>query len=210
MNNYLVAVFALMTLAALYVPAVGQVTRRTRARSARTKVTVRVDEPNVRQASTDYDSIRFRPGDVVRIDAGGCVQTGGAGKTWKLYVEPQGEEADVYYHGLIWIPGVTDSFPQSPTVPGYARLSGLLGRTLKIPNGSAPSGLSLRLGYEDDDYGDNGYYSHDDGTDDQCKGVGNAYVSITIENRARRVAPRPGNRDRRRARDRKAVTTDSN
>ena len=27
----------------------------------------------------------------------------------------------------------------------------------------------LRLGYEDDDYSDNGYWGHDDGTGDQCK-----------------------------------------
>ena len=33
---------------------------------------------------------------------------------------------------------------------------------------------------EDDGYSDNGYYSHDDGTNNQCKGVDNAWVSLTI------------------------------
>ena len=33
---------------------------------------------------------------------------------------------------------------------------------------------SLWLAYSDDGYGDNGYWGHDDGTSDQCKGVGSA------------------------------------
>jgi hypothetical protein len=39
----------------------------------------------------------------------------------------------------------------------------------------------LALGYEDDDYGDNGYYDHDNGNDDQCKDIGPAWVIMTIE-----------------------------
>jgi len=38
----------------------------------------------------------------------------------------------------------------------------------------------LMLGFEDDQYEDNGYANHDDGTDDQCKNVGSAAVSILI------------------------------
>jgi hypothetical protein len=43
----------------------------------------------------------------------------------------------------------------------------------------------LHLGYEDDNYSDNGYYRHDNGNDDQCKTDGNndggpAHVTITI------------------------------
>ena len=40
---------------------------------------------------------------------------------------------------------------------------------------------ALLLGYEDDGYGDNGYYAHDDGTENQCKNVGNAWVTVRIE-----------------------------
>jgi hypothetical protein len=50
--------------------------------------------------------------------------------------------------------------------------------------------LYLRLGYEDDGYGDNSYSAHDDGTQDQCKGPGGgaAWIEITI---VRNVAPPP-------------------
>ena len=34
------------------------------------------------------------------------------------------------------------------------------------------------LGYEDDGYGDNGYYSHDNGTGNQCLDVGDAWVTL--------------------------------
>lgn len=47
--------------------------------------------------------------------------------------------------------------------------------------------MFLRLGYDDkpDHYGDNGYYDHDDGTDDQCSGVGAAWVTIRIRNHSK-------------------------
>src|SRR5712671_6339427 len=67
----------------------------------------RIDEPNVKEPVTPYPQIVFRPGDRVTITAGGCVQTGGVGKTWKRYVDPQGPNADHLYHGLIQIPGAT-------------------------------------------------------------------------------------------------------
>ena len=35
----------------------------------------------------------------------------------------------------------------------------------------------------DDNYDDNGYYAHDDGTNGQCRGVGNAYVHVSIDRR---------------------------
>jgi hypothetical protein len=51
----------------------------------------------------------------------------------------------------------------------------MVGQTFVLPFSGA-----LVLGYEDDGYSDNGYYAHDDGTGNQCKGVGNAFVSLTI------------------------------
>src|ERR1051325_158363 len=66
----------------------------------------RIRQPNVRQFLTPYPQIRFQPGDRITIEAGGCVQTGGIGKTWKQYVNPKGPNAVQLYHGLIWIPGV--------------------------------------------------------------------------------------------------------
>jgi hypothetical protein len=142
-----------------------------------TTTVVRIDEPVVNQRLTEYRDITFQAGDVVTVDAGGCVQTGGHGNTWKRYVNPSGPNADRLYHGLIWIPGVMGDL---------ARIQGWIGRPLTIPAGVAPAQAFLRLGYEDDGYGDNGYYSHDDGTSDQCKGSGggSAWITITIVHHA--------------------------
>jgi hypothetical protein len=123
-----------------------------------------VDEPVVTQPATEYPAIQFHAGDRVTVDAGGCVQTGGHGATWKRYVDPS--SGNGLYHGTISLPGVTN---------GLTELRFMVGRTYELPFDG-----DLVLGYEDDGYSDNGYYSHDDGTNNQCKGVGNAFVSLTI------------------------------
>jgi hypothetical protein len=144
---------------------------------------IRIDRPNVKQRSTEYRSITFRPGDTVTLDAGGCVQTGGTGKTWKRYVNPSGPNSDRLYHGLIWIPGATS---------GLVRVQGVMGRPLQVAPGTAAAQSFLRLGYEDDKYSDNGYWGHDDGTEDQCKDNtpergGPAHVTLTIRHAAQTV-----------------------
>jgi hypothetical protein len=150
----------------------------------------RIDKPNVKQRMTSYEQIRFQPGDRVTVQAGGCVQTGGHGNTWKRYVNPSGGGADHLYHGLIWIPGLIGARTQSAGPPGapaqkddLKRIAGYVNHTFPAPPdiGTAPNNPTLILGYEDDGYGDNGYYAHDDGTENQCQGVGNAFVIITIE-----------------------------
>lgn len=132
--------------------------------------TWRIDEPEVKQAQTTYPSVLFQGGDRFTIDAGGCVQTGGVGLTWKRYVDPQGPNSDHLYHGLIQIPLATQ---------GIQRIQDVIGRVLQLPTDTAGM-VQLTLGYEDDDYGDNGYWSHDDGTGNQCKGVEPAWVVVTI------------------------------
>jgi hypothetical protein len=142
----------------------------------------RIDEPIVTQHISEYSQIRFQPGDRITIQAGGCVQTGGIGSTWKLYVHPTGPNADHLYHGLIWIPGVIGG-PAATGVPANAdRISAYIGanQAVTVPSGTDTAQLYLRLGYEDDGYSDNGYYSHDDGTQNQCKNVGNAFVTLAI------------------------------
>jgi hypothetical protein len=136
----------------------------------------RIETPNVKQKETSYPLITFVPGDTVSIDAGGCVQTGGHGLTWKLFVDPAGPNSDRLYHGLISIPGVTN---------GLVRIQDFgLNSVHKIPTslpaGVSPADLYLRLGYEDDGYSDNGYYSPDNGTGDQCKNVEDAFVIVSI------------------------------
>jgi hypothetical protein len=143
--------------------------------------TCRIDEPNVRQAITEYRQIRFQPNDVVTIQAGGCVQTGGSGRTWKRYVDPTGDNSTRLYHGTVLVPGATG---------GAVRISTVINRPLTIP-GQTPGELFLRLGYEDDNYGDNGYWGHDDGTENQCRGVGNAWATITVVRGATPPPPPP-------------------
>ena len=122
-----------------------------------------VNEPVVNEPTSIYN-IQLNAGDRVRIDAGGCVQTGGSGKTWKRYVDPQSSNG--LYHGTMFVPGVTN---------GLTELLSLVGNTYTLTEGG-----SLFLGYEDDNYTDNGYYLHDDGTNNQCKDIDNAYVRLTI------------------------------
>lgn len=132
----------------------------------------RIDRPDVTVPTEDYPSVRFNAGDVVTVAAGGCVQTGGGGNTWKAYVNPDPQDTssnapDHLYHGLISIPGAT---------PGLVRISSVLGTTQPL---RASEG-SLRLGYEDDAYDDNGYYTHDDGVAGQCAGESSAWLEIRI------------------------------
>ena len=131
-----------------------------------------IDQPNVKQRLTEYKSITFQPGDTITISAGGCCQTGGLGKTWKRYVDPQGPNSERLYYGTIWIPGAT-----TPMV----RLQGVNEKTVQVAAGTPTANLFLRLGYIDDNYDDNGYTGRDDGTGDQCKGLGNAYVRLTVK-----------------------------
>jgi len=139
-----------------------------------TKV-IRIDQPRVDVATDEYRSITFQPGDTIVLTAGNCVQTGGFGLTWKSYVHPQGDSADTYYSGTAWIPTVTGA--------GLARLAGLVNKTWTVPNDPAEkSELFLTLGYQDQagDYGDNGYWGHDDGNNNQCQNVGPAWLEVKV------------------------------
>src|SRR6266436_666362 len=157
--------------------------------------TWRIDKPNVRQRSTDYPQIKFQPRDRITIQADGCVQTGGIGDTWKRYVNPSGDNTVQFYHGLIQIPGATAGLVRFAAITRAIRAPGMAWQgTLSIPrNFVSPGGLFLRLGYEDDDYSDNGYSRHDNGNNDQCKTSSNtnggaASVTLVIEHGAGGVA----------------------
>ncbi len=136
----------------------------------------RIETPNVKQKQTNYPQITFAPGDTVSIDAGGCVQTGGVGPTWKRYVNPSGPNAGHLYHGLISIPGVTNGLVR---IQDFG-LNNVHQIPTTLPAGVSRANLFLQLGYEDDGYGDNGYYRHDNGTGDQCKNSVDAFVIISI------------------------------
>ncbi len=136
-------------------------------------------------------SVKFQSYDTVTITVGGGVQTGGHGKTWKRYVNPSGSNSDHTYFGEIYIPGVTAALtPIRGLVGAFGSFDGqrpdLCTLRFSIPNiDSLPeSGKYLALSYTDDNYSDNGYWGHDDGTEDQCKNVGPAYVDISIQHNA--------------------------
>jgi hypothetical protein len=136
----------------------------------------RIDQPIVNdQNPFGYNFVKFKPGDMVSISAGGCVQTGGSGSTWKSYTTPTGDNADHYYSGMISIPGVIGSIQ---------KIGGVLApKEWIVPRDLPPTvlpELHLIIGYQDDNYSDNGYYAHDDGNNDQCKNVGPAWIQVAI------------------------------
>jgi len=136
----------------------------------------RIDQPWVMSPIAYYSDIRFKPDDTITVNAGGCVQTGGSGATWKSYTTPLGDSANQFYSGTIEIPGVIGS--GSPV-----RIGGAMGRELHVPSNLQPPVLKrlyLRLGYQDDYYPDDGYWGHDNGNDNQCLNVGPAWVEIKI------------------------------
>ena len=141
-----------------------------------TVTTCRIDRPVVTQRAFQYRGIRFRPGDVVTIDAGGCVNVGASAGGWRRFVDPTGRNADRLYHALIRMPG-------HPPGGGLVRLQTLVGRPLTIPTPLPPGNSFLSLGYEDSDYRDNGYANHSDGIGGQCRSDrdgGPAWVALTI------------------------------
>jgi hypothetical protein len=130
----------------------------------------RIDHPDVINPISYYPMVSFKQGDQIKINANGCVQTGGSGDTWKRYVDPQGSGADTLYAGLLSISGVTpptpEGTPQRILYLLYPAGGSWLFPVRKDPD--APKQSYLVLGYQDDGYGDNGYYSPDGGNPVQC------------------------------------------
>jgi len=136
--------------------------------------TCRIDQPPVRAHDTDIPGVRFQAGDWVSVYADGCVQTGGSGDTWKRYVNPSADND--LYHGLVGL-----RYDNGSDLRSLRRFVNVMGGA-GDPGRRAFAGGFLRLGYEDDDYGNNGYNDHDNGTGDQCRGNHGdaAFVLVTI------------------------------
>ncbi len=153
-------------------------------RTATGRFNCTINKPIVTRSEWVYHNVAFAPKDTVYVNADGCVQTGGSGPTWKRYVNPSGGDSDRLYHGLIRIPSA--KLPGTDVGNSLTRIKNVVGRPLTVTGEGVPaSELVLHLGYEDDNLRDNGYYDHDDGTEDQCKGEngndgGAAHVTITI------------------------------
>jgi hypothetical protein len=124
-----------------------------------------IQRPPVNTPKTSVPWVTFKADDKVTVVAGGCVQTGGSGKTWKRFVDPVGPDSAQKYHGLMQLPGMS----------GLVRIASLVGRPVRIAQDGA-----LTLGYEDSNYGDNGYWGRDPGDADQCLTEPDAYIKITV------------------------------
>jgi len=155
----------------------------------------RIDHPNVSRGTTQYSGIVFDAGDNVKVSAGGCVHTnaGFPGQRWRRYIDPSltpQEVTDepfnlygVYYAGGLYIGPGKDGVPPGRDQPFDVVLS------QQPPNGRllAGSGSStypkqsiLFLLYYDNAFDDNGYYSYDTGTNDQCKNDGPAWAGVSV------------------------------
>lgn len=119
------------------------------------------------------------------------MQTGGSGETWKRYLDPRGSGSG-YPAGLYWgwvtIPGAYYADKPEQPVTRVPLGDIVFGKhTLKIAALGDPADfvqpLDLIVGYTDDEYGDNGYYNHDDGNDNQCSldhDGGSAWLTLSV------------------------------
>jgi hypothetical protein len=144
------------------------------------------DNHNPKTGEVEYPMITFKRGDFLLFNAGGCVQTGGTGSTWKSYLNPRGGSRETYYAGTVSLPGIT--------LGQYQRLNEFVGHSqyIPLPQGADPNSqpkFVLQLGYQDNQLDDNGYYNHDDGNYDQCKNTGPAWVEVTVTSGAKVSGP---------------------
>lgn len=148
-------------------------------------------KPVVNAPNTNYPMIPLRPGDLVTIDARGCVQTGGSGETWKRYVMPVDFEGQ--YFGTATVPGGVVTLPNATTsdgtpLPPQTPIFTLIGKEIRIADAPSTdpacvarsSAIHLQLRYVDDDYGDNGYWGRDFGTRFQCAVAPPAEVLVQV------------------------------
>ncbi len=116
------------------------------------------DEPAVGQSRTNT-GYTFPAGSHVKIEANGCEQTGGSGDTWKRYVNPDPWTTNPSeFYGLA---GIYSSVGGATTLP-TTRINSIQGAFYRVTTQSY-----LQVGFQDDDYSDNGYNDHDDGNG-QC------------------------------------------
>jgi hypothetical protein len=64
--------------------------------------------------------------------------------------------------------------------PQVTRLQDIINRPIRIPLNASPP-PQFWLGYEDGNYGDNGYWGHDNGTNNQCANDSRAWVTVRIQ-----------------------------
>jgi hypothetical protein len=141
----------------------------------------RVDQPMVVLPSVAIPQIELLAGDKLSFRAGGCAQTGGSGRTWKNFVNPINPDFINEYFGMVQVQNAPDG------LGALQRLSVFMAPDqTQWSVGDKPG--ALIIGYQDEpgDYGDNGYWGHDDGDSNQCaQGLpdeqgGPAFMEITV------------------------------
>jgi hypothetical protein len=158
--------------------------------------------PVVKTQAFSYEQLVLRNGDKFRVSACGCVQTGGVGKTWKLFVNPSGPNSNHLYHGLVSVDPPVGGVPvkqlklKDGASLAVVRIQDLMNAEASNPNFmlQARATESFTLGYEDDHYSDNGYWGHDDGTQNQCAKIGGAVVEIDVLRVGPATSPPPPER----------------
>lgn len=133
-----------------------------------------INEPRVNTSERDYQQIHVTSGDLVSVFAGGCVQTGGSGLTWKRYVVPitggLTHDEDHLYYGSIAIDGA---------IPQQRLKNAMTHGAFEVLSASTNS--FVRLFYSDNGYSDNGYSGRDNGTFYQCDRLPEAFVVLAIQ-----------------------------
>jgi hypothetical protein len=143
-------------------------------------------DPPVQQV-TSYPQITFQGGDGVSITPGGCAQMGAG---WRGMIYPDGVAGSPFNHEwFVFVPSTQRQYGLAtgefwdPNGQGLTWIPAwqLPGRAPLLVGGNhgAPQG-NLMLAFRDDNYADNGYYSHDNGHRGECTGWYGAYVLITI------------------------------
>ena len=160
----------------------------------------RIDHPDVSQSTTHYSHIIFNPGDRVKAEAGGCVRTSGGvdGQRWKQYIDPNVTFQElnptspiqpttiwtVVYAGGLYITDTKNTLSQplrDEPLEVAIPLQPPGGFTIPGSGSSSyPKQLVLSLLYYDNEFGENGYYAHDQGTAGQCNNVGPAWFEATV------------------------------
>jgi hypothetical protein len=160
-----------------------------------------ISNPVVNRPDFAYRGITLEPNDEVRVQAGACVQTGGAGATWKRYVNPSGARSGpfAYYHGTVALPN--GFYGNGARVAADTPIQTVISRgPLLLPElphatGQPQPTVFLSLGYRDaGDYTDNGYWGHDNGNNNQCAinhDGGNAWVIVQVIHAGHLTVPVP-------------------
>lgn len=166
------------------------------------RVVCTIQNPVVTKRLTQYASVRFQPGDTIRISARGCVNTfqlrkalnaattrpPNIAQTWRRYVTPLGPESQRLYFGTLFIPGVTAS---SEPIRSVTASNGAAREDIVIPrqrlSSDATSGnagdVPLMLGYVDRPgvYFLHSYREFNAGWLDQCSAPRDTEVVVTVD-----------------------------